>query len=310
MSSGNSDKSAGPEMLCLVCGGHFSSVGRCPKDGAPLVVINQDSLIEKALSSNYEILETIGRGGMSVVYKAKHKLMKRIVALKVLTANDPHSLKRFHLEAQLAANLSHPNIVTVYDFGSAGETRPYLSMDFVEGRTLSEAINSDGAMGYRKALPLLIQACEALAYAHANGVIHRDLKPSNFMLIEKGGIDDRIKLLDFGIAKQIQPSEDSQNLTASGQVFGSPLYMSPEQCMGGKLDARADIYSLGCVMYEVLCGRPPLIGKSPIETMQMHVHNDAKTVSRDQSKAGDSSAVGIGCIAGFEAGRQSALSIC
>lgn len=277
MSTGDAEKqvAAPAEKLCLACGGRYANIARCPKDSTALVPINHDAVVGESVGTHYEILGTIGRGGMSVVYKAKHRLMKRVVALKVLTANDPYSIKRFQLEAQLAANLSHPNIVTVYDFGLAEDTRPYLSMDFVEGRTLSAAIAAEGPMPVHRALPLFIQACDALAYAHGTGVIHRDLKPSNFMLVRINR-DERIKLLDFGIAKQLECTEEMQQLTASGQVFGSPLYMSPEQCLGQKLDTRGDIYSLGCVMYEVLSGRPPFVGKSPLDTMQLHVKEDAK----------------------------------
>jgi serine/threonine protein kinase len=262
--------------LCLVCGGHFVATSRCPKDGTSLVPINHDVEIGDSLGKDYEVLDTIGRGGMSIVYKAKHKVMKRVVALKVLTASDLYSVKRFQLEAQLASNLQHENIVTVFEFGQDDDGRPYIAMAYVEGKTLSAVISEEGPILYRRALPLFIQACDALAYAHTSGVIHRDLKPSNFMLVRTKKGDEQIKLLDFGIAKQLEPTDDLQQLTASGQVFGSPLYMSPEQCLGHKLDARADIYSIGCVMYEVLSGQPPFVGKSPLDTMQMHVQQDAK----------------------------------
>jgi hypothetical protein len=156
-------------------------------------------------------------------------------------------------------------------------------MDYIAGKTLAETVASGGPMDYKRAIPMFEQACDALAYAHNKGVIHRDLKPSNFLIASGPAGEDVIKLLDFGIAKQLEPGENYQTLTATGQVFGSPLYMSPEQCMGLKLDPRADVYSLGCVMYEVLTGRPPFIGKTPLDTMQMHVHEDAKPPSRAES---------------------------
>lgn len=275
MSSREIDNAIGSRH-CLVCGGKFPSTQTvCPKDSSPLVATREDSIIGTTLSG-FEIKSMLGKGGMSVVYKAEHQMMHRLVAIKVLIANDPLSLKRFNLEARLAASLQHPNIVTMFDFGVSEEGLPFIAMDFIEGRTLAGVIASDGALPYTRALPIFLQACDALAYAHSKGVIHRDLKPSNFMLVQTE-TTERLVLLDFGIAKQLEPTEEMQQLTATGDIFGSPLYMSPEQCIGQKLDARADIYSLGCVMYEVLASRPPFVGKTALDTLQMHIHEQPRS---------------------------------
>jgi serine/threonine-protein kinase len=284
LSPGEKETTAEIKRICLACGQTFTDVTRCPKDGNPLVMIKRkDSMIGQVLGGCYEVQALLGRGGMSTVYKGRHTMMNRLVALKVLSSHDPYSLKRFHMEAQLAASLSHANIITVYDFGLAKDGEAFLAMDYIAGKTLAETVASGGPMDYKRAIPMFEQACDALAYAHNKGVIHRDLKPSNFLIASGHAGEDVIKLLDFGIAKQLEPGENYKTLTATGQVFGSPLYMSPEQCMGLKLDPRADVYSLGCVMYEVLTGRPPFIGKTPLDTMQMHVHEDAKPPSRAES---------------------------
>jgi serine/threonine-protein kinase len=284
LSPDEKESTAEVKRICLACGQTFTDVTRCPKDGNPLVMIKRkDSMIGQVLGGCYEVQALLGRGGMSTVYKGRHTMMNRLVALKVLSSHDPYSLKRFHMEAQLAASLSHANIIIVYDFGLAKDGEAFLAMDYIAGKTLAETVASGGPMDYKRAIPMFEQACDALAYAHNKGVIHRDLKPSNFLIASGPAGEDVIKLLDFGIAKQLEPGENYQTLTATGQVFGSPLYMSPEQCMGLKLDPRADVYSLGCVMYEVLTGRPPFIGKTPLDTMQMHVHEDAKPPSRAES---------------------------
>jgi serine/threonine protein kinase/Tfp pilus assembly protein PilF len=259
---------------CLACGKEFSLDNQfCPVDGSPLTPLNIDPLVGSFFAERYQILSTLGRGGMSSVYKARHTLMDRIVAIKILVASDVPSLKRFQLEAKLVSSLKHHNIVTVYDFGVSFKGQPYLVMDYLEGSNLMEEIRKVKRLELMRATWIFCQACDALNYAHKRDLIHRDLKPSNFMLVNEEA-EDVVKLVDFGIAKHLNmPVTEAGQLTHTGQILGSPLYMSPEQCMGNRLDARSDIYSLGCVMYETLTGKPPLLGTNTLDTLQRHIHD-------------------------------------
>lgn len=215
---------------------------------------------------------------MSSVYKAKHTLMDRMVAIKILVASDVPSLKRFQLEAKLVSSLKHHNIVTVYDFGVSFKGQPYLVMDYLEGSNLADEIRKEARLDLVRATWIFCQACDALNLAHKRDLIHRDLKPSNFMLVDEEQHDDVVKLVDFGIAKHMtMPVSETAQLTQAGQVLGSPLYMSPEQCVGNRLDARSDIYSLGCVMYETLTGKPPLVGTDVFDTIQRHIHETPRS---------------------------------
>src|SRR5262249_37806667 len=156
----------------------------------------------------------------------------------------------------------------IYDFGVTSDGQPFIAMDFLDGRALSEVIKNDGPLSPARGVPIFLQACDALAHAHRMGIIHRDLKPSNLMLIDNDGKKDFVKIVDFGIAKII-PQEGDKNLqlTATGEIFGSPLYMSPEQCLGQKLDQRSDIYQMGCLMYEAVAGKPPFKCDTAYETI-------------------------------------------
>lgn len=230
----------------------------------------------QVLADKYEILDVLGTGGMGVVYKARHLLMKRIVAIKMLheslTANEVMR-KRFEQEAQAISALNHPNILTVYDFGVTEDNKPYLVVEFLEGTSLEEVLNEEGAIDSQRVINIFKQATSGLAQAHEKGIIHRDLKPGNIMLITVGDQSDFVKIVDFGIAKLVQEStEQNIGLTATGEVFGSPLYMSPEQCRGRKLDSRSDIYSLGCVMYHSLCGKRPFSAQDLPECLYKQVH--------------------------------------
>lgn len=228
--------------------------------------------------NNYEIIERVGEGGMSVVYKANHLGLRKHVAVKMLLphlVDNASSLQRFQQEAQAASTLKHHGVVTVLDYGVFDGRQPYLVMDFLTGQPLSSVIRSEGHMSAGRAVPIFIQICDALASAHDLKIIHRDLKPSNIILETQN--PDSIKIVDFGIAK-ILPHEgtDAVALTQTGEVFGSPLYMSPEQCKGEKLDARADIYSMGCLMYEMLSGSPPITGANMLEILYRHINETPK----------------------------------
>ncbi len=234
-----------------------------------------DKLLGTVLAQHYEIESMLGEGGMSVVYKARHVLMHKVVAIKFLREHlvgHRTNLARFQQEAQAASHLSHHNIIAVHDFGSTPDGQPYLIMDYLEGMSLGELIHQTGPLPCERALGIFSQICDALGFAHQKSVIHRDIKPSNVMLIKEGEANDRVKLVDFGIAKLMPGAEiEGQRLTQTGEVFGSPVYMSPEQVTGQPLDARSDLYSMGCVMYEALAGRPPFVGQNPLETMYLRL---------------------------------------
>ncbi len=237
----------------------------------------QDKLIGEVFAGRYKVISVVGRGGMSTVYKAQHTYMDRVVALKLLhqhLVSDPLSVQRFQQEARAAASLSHPNTVTVYDFGITEDGTAYLVMDFMEGPSVGELLDKGGPIPEIEAIDMFRQVLRGLSHAHKKGVIHRDLKPRNLVLsIEEDG-SVLVKIVDFGIAKMIpQDGQESQHLTQTGEVFGSPIYMSPEQCSGAPLDVRSDIYSFGCVMFEILTGQPPLVGNNAVETMSMHVND-------------------------------------
>ncbi|MBI2809340.1 MAG: serine/threonine protein kinase [Candidatus Melainabacteria bacterium] len=271
-----SDEVVSPtKMRCMRCQEEFSD-GRqiCPHDGTRLIVALPDPMIGKTFADRYEIISVVGRGGMSVVYKAQQMFMQNYVAIKVLNQtliSDPSSFDRFKQEAIAAISIRDENVIQVLDFGISDD-KAFLIMEYLEGQDLADWLIKNGDMPVERALKIFTQACSGLAHAHAKGVIHRDLKPGNLFLINEPDGHELVKIVDFGIAKiQSKDGAIAQNLTQPGEVFGSPLYMSPEQCQGKSLDARSDIYSLGCVLYEALTGMPPLMGINSFETMNKHV---------------------------------------
>ena len=240
----------------------------------------EDPFVGTVFADKYEILSVIGKGGMSTVYKAKHKYMERIVAVKVLhkhLISDPLSVERFKKESKAASSLSHPNIITVFDFGVDKNNTAYLVMDFLEGTNLGDIIDTNGPLCESDVILIFRQIAKGLIHAHARNVIHRDLKPRNLVLTVEDDGSVLVQIVDFGIAKMISSDDQGMTLTQTGEVFGSPIYMSPEQCSADELDIRSDIYSLGCVMYEALTGLPPFLGKNPVETMSMHVEDEPQS---------------------------------
>ena len=247
-----------------------------------------EALIGQIVAGHYEILEVIGEGGMSVVYRARHQHLNRQVAIKFLHAHlvsSRNNLERFKQEARSVSQLEHRGVVRVYDFGLSKSGRPYIVMDLLKGRSLSQLIKdtiaeTGAALAPSRALPIFIQIAEALAYTHNKGIVHRDLKPSNIIILDKAPGDtkeDEIRILDFGIAKLLpHAGTDGAALTQTGEVFGSPLYMSPEQCKGEKLDSRSDIYSMGCLMYETLTGKTPISGANMLEILYRHMNEMPK----------------------------------
>lgn len=255
----------------------------CPFDGTMLEHNSEDELAGKIFADRYEILSRLGSGGMSIVYKARHTLLGRLVAVKLLDpllTSDLHNAKRFREEALASSSLSHPNLINIFDFGLTPKGEPYLIMDLLNGKSLSEIIESKGRISSEDLVTIFTQVCDGLSHAHAKGVIHRDLKPSNIMLVTDEAGSGNVKIIDFGIAKVLKGSTSrGQQLTQKGEILGSPTYMSPEQCLGQPLDERSDIYSVGCAMYEAITGQVPLIGEMSLDTMRMHVEVDPEPPS-------------------------------
>ena len=222
----------------------------------------------KLLGGRYEIIEKIGTGGMATVYKAKCLVLKRFVAVKVLRdefTTDEEFIKRFNVEAQAVASLTHPNIVSVYDVGHEGNLY-YIVMELVKGKTLKEIIVEDGALGWKWSVKIAMQIASALETAHRNNIVHRDIKPHNIIITEDGVA----KVTDFGIAKAVSNS----TITAFGTTIGSVHYFSPEHARGGFTDARSDLYSLGVVMYEMVTGRVPFDSDTPVSVALKHMQEE------------------------------------
>ena len=229
------------------------------------------------IEGRYRILEKVGVGGMGTVYRAEHVVLRREVAIKVLRSEllmDANAMARFEQESRACAALSHPNLVSVYDCGINALSQPYLVMEFLRGRSLLEIIKVDGPIPLKRFFEVFIEVAAALQYAHEHHVIHRDLKPSNILISEdpRGGLTT--KIVDFGVAKIEDLGGELQMLTRTGEVFGSPAYMSPEQCQGNKVDNRSDIYALGCVMYEALSGKQAFKGANIMTIMTKQMEDD------------------------------------
>lgn len=221
----------------------------------------------------YRLHRMLGAGGMGEVYLAEHQLMKRPCAIKLIRpgkANDPQALARFEREVRATAKLSHWNSIEIFDYGRTEDGTFYYVMEYLPGLSLAEMVERHGPLPASRAIHLLMQTCDALAEAHALGLMHRDIKPGNLFVAQRGGVYDVSKLLDFGLAKPILPSGSAQ-LTQEGMVTGSPLYMSPEQATGDlEPDARSDIYSLGAVGYYMLTGSPPFPGENAVKIILAH----------------------------------------
>ena len=229
-----------------------------------------DKYIGRLLDNRYEILEVIGSGGMAVVYKARCHRLNRLVAIKVLKDDflgDKEFRDRFHGESQAVAMLSHPNIVSVYDVStSLSGDQDYIVMELIEGITLKQYMEKKGVLNWKETLHFAIQIAKALEHAHSRGVVHRDIKPHNVMVLKNGAV----KVADFGIARLM-----SEGNTLTKEALGSVHYISPEQAKGGRIDSRSDLYSLGVVMYEMMAGRPPYEGESPVAVAIQHINGGA-----------------------------------
>ncbi|MDP9864217.1 MULTISPECIES: Stk1 family PASTA domain-containing Ser/Thr kinase [Streptosporangium] len=228
----------------------------------------------RRLGDRYELDGVVGRGGMAEVYRARDIRLDRIVAIKTLRADlarDHIFQARFRREAQSAASLNHPSIVAVYDTGedvAGGAPVPYIVMEFVDGRTLRDLLRADRRLLPERAAELVDGILRALDYSHRGGIVHRDIKPANIMITNNGDV----KVMDFGIARAM--ADSAATMTQTAQVIGTAQYLSPEQARGERVDARSDIYSTGCVLYELLTGQPPFTGDSPVAIAYQHVRED------------------------------------
>lgn len=262
---------------CVSCGKTVSqcqcATVRVEMDEALAAKLCQ-SLNEGDIEGRYRILEKVGVGGMGTVYRAEHVVLNKQLAVKVLRTellNDNNAMARFEQESRACAALAHPNLVSVFDCGINQLGQPYLVMEFLSGNSLNEIVKESGALPLAKFFPIFIEAADGLAYAHEHGVIHRDLKPSNILVSADPRGGEITKIVDFGVAKIEDLGGEFQMLTRTGEVFGSPAYMSPEQCRGNQVDQRSDIYALGCVMYEALSGRQAFKGANIITIMNKQV---------------------------------------
>jgi serine/threonine-protein kinase len=235
-----------------------------------------DPLWQRVLNDRFTVLEPIGRGGMGTVYRAIQSPLDRVVALKVLNSAphlDPGFRQRFFMEASMTSKLRHPNTVTVIDYGETPDGIFYLVMEYLEGKPLSQVLSESKLLHWTRCLNIGQQICRSLRGAHKLGVVHRDLKPSNVMLLNEDGEHDAVKVLDFGLVKSfIQDKEPKGEATDPGIFVGSPSYMAPEQ-LRGRADPRADVYSLGVLLYQMLVGRPPFVARDAIDVMYQHVYS-------------------------------------
>jgi serine/threonine-protein kinase len=249
------------------------------------VTTSTPSLVGQSLAGRYAVLELIGKGGMSVVYRARHELLKKVVAIKVLKealAANKESLTRFHREAMAAANIGDPHIVDITDYGFTERGDAFIVMEALEGQDLRALVNEEGALEPGRAVAIARQILRALSAAHDRGIIHRDLKAENVFICQRER-RDFVKLLDFGISKVLEPLDDTDQtgLTSTGAVMGTPQYLAPEQAQGMEsVDHRVDIYAMGVILYEMITGGLPFTGKSVFDLVMKHVQQEPEPPSK------------------------------
>ena len=252
--------------FCPICGASYAAgVWFCPRDGSPIKsAATTDKLIGQTIAGRFHVQRKLGSGGMGTVYLAEHVRMGRPCALKIMNPSlkdDSEALGRFAREAAHASRITHPNVAAIYDFGEADDGTVYLAMEYADGESLGALMKREGAIAPERATEIIGQVLDGLAAAHGIGIVHRDLKPDNIILASTPTGKHAVKVVDFGIAKAMQATE-SQQLTRTGFVVGTPRYMSPEQITGGTIDGRTDLYSADCILYELLVGSVPFSGPS------------------------------------------------
>jgi len=253
----------------------------CPECGVRLIASMDGDLSGSVLDERYDVIESLGKGGMGVVYKARQRIIDRCVALKVLRrelVQDESSVKRFLVEAKAVASLRSPHTITLYDFGISREGLLYFTMELLEGRALTKIIRTEAPLDPERAVGLVLQVCDSLKEAHGKGILHRDLKPDNIYVLPGEGGKEHVKVLDFGIAKMLNEGKEG-SITATGMICGTPMYLSPEQATGLSLDGRSDMYSLGIILYEMLAGSPPFEDATPMGILLKQVNQEPAPVS-------------------------------
>ena len=269
-----------PPKVCPICGSRYGFAATfCQKDGAQLSTEGPpDPFIGKTLLGQFRIEEPIGAGGMGTVYRAHQTTLSRNVAVKILhpeLASNSDAVRRFHREAKVATQLEHPNLVRVFLFGELpNEEGLYLIMEYLEGKSVTDVLKSEGALPLPRALHVATQVCEGVGVAHAQGIVHRDVKPENIMLVQRHGDPDFVKVLDFGIARLLWDEQSA--LTQSGVIFGTARYISPEGASGEHTDARSDVYSIGILVYQLLTGATPFDAQTPVAMLMKHIHDQPK----------------------------------
>jgi serine/threonine protein kinase len=270
---------------CPSCGLTFNNmILVCPNDGAAL---KRPPAARISLLNRFEFISEVGTGGVGVIYKARQKNTGNIVAIKMLSFEDvsKESKLRFQEEAKACSRLVHENLPKLMDYGLTEHGQPYMVLEFFEGADLAQVLRTAGGVALMTALDIAEQICSGLQYAHAQGVLHRDLKPSNIMIKWSEG-EPIVKIVDFGIAKLIDEDENRPKLTKTGEVIGTPTYMSPEQIVGKDVDQRSDLYSVGCVLYELLAGSPPFVGSNSVQTILSQL-NDKPVSMKEASRGRD-----------------------
>jgi serine/threonine-protein kinase len=278
--------SDGDEAYCAACNQSFGLDHMfCPNDGARLVKLKArpDLLLGRVFDTRYEIRALLGHGGMGTVYRGWQLSVDREVAIKVIhpkLASVRDVAKRFLREARLSSRLNQPNIINVYDFGQTDDGILYLVMELLRGRPLARDLEMHRPMPVRRITTIALQICDGLEAAHGQGIIHRDLKPQNIVILDDPPGRDLVKILDFGLAKSLL-NDTTSLVTQSDALLGTPLYMPPEQILGKPSDRRADLYSLGCILYQMVSGRPPFVGENINVVLGAHIREPAPPLPDD-----------------------------